>query len=147
MVFEKGATYVFVQDDPTNAYYPNTNFGEVNNVHPLNFSSNSANGPLTDGGNYYTTHVHYYLDNVMVTRDTYNTLADFLAATYRRVEIMVHADTPTQLYYFCDKHLNMGNSVTVIAGKTGEWQLGKEYRVNEVVYHLGNAYKNNTQHI
>ena len=147
LVFEKGATYVFVQDDPTNAYYPNTNFGDVNNVHPLNFSSNSANGPLTDGGNYYTTHVHYYLDNVMVTRDTYNTLADFLAATYRRVEIMVHADTPTQLYYFCDKHLNMGNSVTVIAGKTGEWQLGKEYRVNEVVYHLGNAYKNNTQHI
>ena len=83
----------------------------------------------------------------MVSREAYNTLATFLAATYRRIEIMVKTDTPTQLYYFCDKHLNMGNSVTVIAGKTGEWQLGQEYKVNEVVYHLGNAYKNNTQHI
>jgi len=146
----EGNLYVFVQDDLTNVYYPNDPYAEVPiiNSHPLNFSNNTLNGLLTDGGLAYTTDVTYYLDNQIVTFSEYNDSNTFAAATYRRVEIYVTKDTPNTLYYWCYNHENMGSSVTVTHDfATGSWKEGREYLLNEVVYFGGSAYKCNYQHI
>jgi len=46
--FVVGYTYVFLQDDPTNVYFPNAN-GTTLNPHPLNFSADNLSGGLGGG--------------------------------------------------------------------------------------------------
>jgi hypothetical protein len=104
-----GYTYIFVQDDQTNEYYPNPE-GGTNNQHPLNFSSDNANGSL-GGGTSYTDNVIYRLDGKEVTQAKY--WEDFATSTQRRVHITITSTTPKTLYYWCQQHLNMGNTITV----------------------------------
>lgn len=113
--FVAGYTYEFNQDDQTNVYFPNEN-GTTNNQHPLNFSSDDPNGELGEG-TAYTTGVTYLLDGVAVTKQQY--WDGFEAASTRRVRIKVTTETPSILYYWCQKHLNMGNTITVDVPGTG----------------------------
>jgi hypothetical protein len=110
-----GYTYVFVQDDQTNEYFPNPQGGD-NNQHPLNFSSDNLNGVL-GGGSSYSDNVVYRLDNKVVNQDKY--WEDFSTSTNRSVQITITSSTPKTLYYWCQQHANMGNSITVANPGTG----------------------------
>ena len=113
--FVIGYTYIFNQDDSTNVYYPNPN-GGTNNQHPLNFSSDNLNGEL-GGGTVYTGKVYYKLDNKIVSKQEY--WDNFETAIQRSVSITITSDTPSTLYYWCQKHLNMGNSISTNDPGTG----------------------------
>lgn len=115
MTFVIGYTYVFNQTDLTNLYFPNSN-GTTLNQHPLNFSSDNANGELS-GGTSYTDNVIYLLDGVIVTQTKY--IEKFSTATTRSVQITVTNSTPTTLYTWCKYHTGMGNTITVAEPGTG----------------------------
>lgn len=102
-----GYTYLFDQSDPTNLYYPNPTGGDLNQ-HPLNFSSDDPNGEL-GGGTTYLQNVTYKLDGSVVSKQTY--WDDFERSTERQVIITPTVSTPTTLYYWCQKHLNMGSTI------------------------------------
>jgi len=104
-----GYTYVFNQDDQTNVYFPNAQ-GTTVNQHPLNFSADNADGELGEGTT-YTTRVVYQLDGVVVNKTRY--WERFSTATTRSVQITVTNDTPQTLYYWCQQHSGMGNTITV----------------------------------
>ena len=106
--FVVGYTYVFVQDNATNVYFPNAN-GTTINQHPLNFSADNLNG-INGGGTSYLTDVQYFLDNVSVTQAVYNSNR-FATATARQVRITVTNSTPALLYYWCWNHSAMGNYI------------------------------------
>ena len=106
--FVIGYTYIFNQNDSTNVWYPNA-VGTTNNQHPLNFSSDNANGEL-GGGTVYTDRVVYKLDNKVVTKQGY--WDGFERAEQRSVAITITDQTPTTLYYWCQNHLDMGNTIT-----------------------------------
>jgi hypothetical protein len=108
--FVVGYTYVFVQDNQTNVYFPNAN-GTTLNPHPLNFSADNLSGER-GGGTSYLTDVRYLLDGVSVTQTVYNSSA-FNTATSRQVWITVTNSTPSTLYYWCWNHTVMGNSIAV----------------------------------
>jgi len=110
-----GYTYIFNQNDQTNEYFPNPE-GGANNQHPLNFSSDNANGEL-GGGTLYNTNVIYLLDDDPVTKQVY--WDRFSGASQRSVQITITKDTPTTLYYWCQQHLNMGNEITTALPGTG----------------------------
>jgi len=111
-----GYTYVFVQDDPTNVFFPNAN-GTTPNPHPVNFSGDNLSGERA-GGTSYLTNVTYLLDGIAVTQTVYNSSA-FNTATSRQVRITITNSTPATLYYWCWNHLAMGNSATVADPGTG----------------------------
>ena len=104
-----GYTYVFDQTDLTNLYFPNSN-GTTLNQHPLNFSSDDANGEL-GSGTAYLNNVLYIIDGVTVNKTQY--WAKFATATTRSVQITITSNTPSTLYIWCKNHSGMGNSVTV----------------------------------
>jgi|TARA_B100001094_G_scaffold27168_1_gene22652 hypothetical protein len=104
-----GYTYVFDQTDLTNLYFPNSN-GTTLNQHPLNFSSDDANGELGSGTT-YLNNVLYIIDGVTVNKTTY--YEKFATATTRSVQITVTSNTPATLYIWCKNHSGMGNSITV----------------------------------
>ena len=108
--FVVGYTYVFIQDDQTNVYFPNVN-GTTINAHPLNFSSDNLSGN-NGGGTSYLVDVRYFLDSVSVTQAVYNSSA-FNTAVSRQVWITVTNATPAVLYYWCWNHTAMGNSIAV----------------------------------
>ena len=91
--FTVGYTYVFDQSDQTNVYYPNAE-GTTINAHPLLFSI-TANGihATPTAGVPYETGVIYLLT----------------------------ATTPTTLYYYCQYHANMGNSISISYPGTGSY--------------------------
>lgn len=107
--FVVGYTYVFDQSDDINVYYPNA-IGTINNQHPLNFSADNLNGVL-GGGTSYLDGVEYRLDDEVVTQEQY--FSGFQNADIRTVSIHVTNDTPSTLYYWCQLHLNMGNTINV----------------------------------
>ncbi len=107
--FVVGYTYLFDQSDQTNLYYPNPEGGAINQ-HPLNFSSDNLNGEL-GGGTSYLDGVVYLLEGLEVTQAKYwNT---FSRSVKREVQITITSSTPTTLYYWCQKHLNMGSTIEV----------------------------------
>lgn len=108
--FVVGYTYVFVQDDQTNAYFPNA-AGTTPNRHPLNFSADDISGERGNGTSYLTD-VKYFLNGVSVTQAVYNSPA-FVEATSRQVRITVTNQTPATLYYWCWIHPVMGNAISV----------------------------------
>ena len=108
--FVVGYTYVFVQNDQTNVYFPNAN-GTTPNPHPLNFSADNISGER-GGGTSYLTDVEYRLDGAVVTQAVYNSTA-FNTATARQVQITITNATPATLYYWCWNHVLMGNSIAV----------------------------------
>ena len=108
--FVVGYTYVFVQDNQTNVYFPNAN-GTTPNPHPLNFSADNLSGER-GGGTSYLTDVRYFLDGASVTQAVYNSTA-FNTANSRQVWITVTNSTPSVLYYWCWNHTAMGNSIAV----------------------------------
>lgn len=108
--FVVGYTYVFIQDDQTNVYFPNAN-GTTINRHPLNFSADNLSG-IIGGGTSYLVDVRYFLDSVSVTQAVYNSSA-FNTAVSRQVWITVTNATPAVLYYWCWNHTAMGNSIAV----------------------------------
>jgi hypothetical protein len=111
-----GYTYIFDQSDLTNVYFPNAN-GTTVNPHPINFSSDNANGTL-GGGTAYVDNVSYRLDGEEVSRARYNGV-EFNTSTTRQVWITVTNDTPSTLYYWCYNHLNMGSTIAVSNPGTG----------------------------
>lgn len=115
LTFVQGYTYIFDQSDFTNVYYPNPNLG-TNNQHPLNFSANNLNGEL-EGGTSYLEGVIYKLDDVVVTQEQYS--QGFERADKRIVQISITTNTPETLYYWCERHLNMGAEITVAAPGAG----------------------------
>jgi len=108
--FVVGYTYVFVQDNQTNVFFPNAN-GTTPNPHPLNFSADNISGERA-GGTSYLTNVRYFLDGAVVTQAVYNSSA-FNTATSRQVWITVTNSTPSTLYYWCYNHVAMGNEIAV----------------------------------
>jgi len=104
-----GYTYVFDQTNLTNLYFPNSN-GTTLNQHPLNFSSDNANGEL-GGGTTYLTNVIYVIDGTNVSQTKY--IQDFATATTRYVQITATSNTPSTLYVWCKNHSGMGNTITV----------------------------------
>lgn len=110
-----GYTYIFNQNDQTNEYFPNPEGGD-NNQHPLNFSSDNADGEL-GGGSAYTNNVIYKLNGLAVTRSEY--YEDFASASTRSVQITITNDTPQTLYYWCQQHTGMGNTISVAEPGTG----------------------------
>jgi hypothetical protein len=132
--FVVGYTYVFVQDDQTNVFFPNTN-GTTPNPHPLNFSADNLSG-LLDSGTSYLSNVRYFLNGDVVTQTVYNSAA-FNTATSRQVWITVTNSTPSTLYYWCYNHLAMGNEIAVAdpgsgSGSGGEITAGVGISVVEV---------------
>lgn len=115
LTFVVGYTYLFDQTDPTNVYYPNP-VGGINNQHPLNFSADNLNG-VPGGGTSYLDGVKYILDGEEVTQQEY--FDDFQRSDTRAVQITVTTSTPDTLYYWCQNHLNMGNSIVVDLPGTG----------------------------
>ena len=116
-----GYTYVFVQDDPTNEFFPNNN-GTTPNPHPLNFSADNLSG-VVGGGTSYLTDVRYFLDSTEVNQVVYNS-SRFNTATSRQVRITITNATPSTLYYWCWNHLAMGNSATIADPGTGSGSSG-----------------------
>lgn len=106
--FAVGYTYVFDQSNFTNLYYPNPEGGAINQ-HPLNFSQ-TANGEL-GGGVPYLDGVVYLLEDLVVDKATY--WNNFARSVSRKVQITVTSSTPETLYYWCQNHTNMGNSISV----------------------------------
>ena len=128
--FVVGYTYVFVQDDPTNVYFPNAN-GTTPNRHPVNFSADNLSG-LLGGGTSYLNNVVYLLNGVEVTQTVYTSTA-FITATSRQVRITITNDTPATLYYWCYLHLAMGNSISVADPGTGTGSSGNLDSLTDVV--------------
>jgi plastocyanin len=108
--FVVGYTYVFVQDDQTNIFFPNS-AGTTPNPHPLNFSADNLSGERGNGTS-YLTNVKYFLNGAEVTQAVYNSTA-FNTATSRQVWITVTNSTPSTLYYWCYNHVAMGNEIAV----------------------------------
>lgn len=126
--FVVGYTYVFVQDNQTNVYFPNAN-GTTINAHPLNFSADNLSGN-NGGGTSYLVDVQYYLDNVSVTQAVYNSNM-FTTATARQVRITVSNSTPALLYYWCWNHLAMGQSIAVADPGSGTSSGGTSVSVDD----------------
>jgi hypothetical protein len=120
--FVVGYTYVFVQDNQTNVFFPNAN-GTTPNPHPLNFSADNLSG-LLGGGTSYLTNVRYFLNGSSVTQAVYNSSA-FNTATSRQVWITVTNSTPSTLYYWCYNHLAMGNEIAVADPGSGSGSGGE----------------------
>jgi hypothetical protein len=132
--FVVGYTYIFVQDDQTNVYFPNNN-NTTPNPHPLNFSSDNISGERGNGTS-YVTNVRYFLNGESVTQAVYNSNA-FNIAVSRQVWITVTNNTPSTLYYWCWNHQLMGNSISVAdpgsgSGDGGEIAAGVGISVVEV---------------
>jgi hypothetical protein len=111
-----GYTYVFIQDDLTNVYFPNAN-NTTPNPHPLNFSADNLSGEL-GGGTSYLDGVKYFLNGELVDQATYTSSA-FITATSRQVWITVTSNTPAELFYWCYNHVAMGNSISVAKPGSG----------------------------
>jgi hypothetical protein len=120
--FVVGYTYVFVQDNQTNVFFPNAN-NTTPNPHPLNFSADNLSG-LLGGGTSYLTNVRYFLNGAVVTQAVYNSAA-FNTATSRQVWITVTNSTPSTLYYWCYNHLAMGNEIAVADPGSGSGSGGE----------------------
>ena len=120
--FVVGYTYVFVQDDQTNVYFPNNN-NTTPNPHPLNFSADNLSGQLGNGTSYLTD-VRYFLNGNLVTQAVYNSSV-FNTATARQVQITVTNSTPATLYYWCWNHQAMGNEIVVADPGTGSGSGGE----------------------
>jgi hypothetical protein len=120
--FVVGYTYVFVQDDQTNVFFPNTT-GTTPNPHPLNFSADNLSG-LLGGGTSYLTNVRYFLNGTSVTQTVYNSSA-FNTATSRQVWITVTNSTPSTVYYWCYNHVAMGNEISVADPGSGSGSGGE----------------------
>jgi hypothetical protein len=132
--FVVGYTYVFVQDNPTNVFFPNAN-GTTPNPHPLNFSADNISGERGNGTS-YLTNVRYFLNGASVTQAVYNSSA-FNTATSRQVWITVTNSTPSTLYYWCYNHPAMGNEISVAdpgsgSGSGSEIAAGTGISVAEV---------------
>jgi hypothetical protein len=120
--FVVGYTYIFVQDDQTNVYFPNNN-NTTPNPHPLNFSADNLSGERGNGTS-YLTNVRYFLNNISVTQAVYNSSA-FNTATSRQVWITVTNSTPSILYYWCWNHQAMGNAISVADPGSGSGSGGE----------------------
>ena len=128
--FVVGYTYVFVQDNQTNVYFPNAN-GTTPNPHPLNFSADNLSGE-PGGGTSYLTDVRYLLDGASVSQTVYRSSA-FNTATSRQVWITVTNSTPSTLYYWCWNHTAMGNSIAVADPGSGSGSGGVSVSVASTV--------------
>ena len=109
--FKRGVTYVFNQDESSNATYGG------GQPHPLMFSL-TEDGDLVPGGAHYMPGITYTLDGVEKTMAEYTN--EFNSATVRRVEILVQADAPNTLWYWCHHHTGQGNSIAITDGGAGE---------------------------
>jgi hypothetical protein len=135
--FVVGYTYVFVQDDQTNVFFPNAN-GTTPNPHPLNFSADNLSGER-GGGTSYLSNVRYFLNGVSVTQAVYNSVA-FNTATSRQVWITITNSTPSTLYYWCYNHLAMGNAISVADPGSGGFDGGVQSGVaGKIAYYPSNG--------
>jgi len=66
---------------------------------------------VQDTGTHYSDGVQYILDDIPVSLSAFE--QGFENATKRQTLINVTNDTPSVLYYWCQNHLNMGNTISV----------------------------------
>ena len=109
---KKGIKYIFNQDDSTNE-----TFGGAN--HPLMVSS-GADGDH-NGHGHYMMGITYKLDGSVVNMAGY--VSGFNAATTRRMEWLVQAEAPANLYYWCHHHTGQGDSFAITEGGAGELDI------------------------
>ena len=135
LVLKRGLTYVFNLDDATN------------DTHPLLFSP-LEDGTHVNGGFSYDDNVEYYIDKVEVTKSTY--ISQFTSSTYREIRITV-ADDNINLFYYCNAHTGMGNSIDLstdakwelqVPGTkwSGDWATGIYYEFGDIVNYSGIVY-------
>ena len=120
--FQRGVTYIFDQSSSTN------------DAHPLLFSA-TLDGKLS-GGTTYEVNVVYVLDGVSVNEASY--ISGFSSANDRKIWIEVDANSPDILYYWCNYHTGMGNSIDI-----SNDPLDSAYKVYEIGT-SGYNYKINT---
>jgi len=137
----QGRTYTFNQSDISNIEFNNE-------IHPL-LLSNLLNGELA-GASRYDVNVTYYLDEALVTADTY--LIDFTEATTRYVVITVPASSPAQIFYYSPFNENMGGAMNtrynsqwelMFDGYTwkGAWTISTFYSEGNIVKFKGYLYQ------
>ena len=104
---ERGRTYIFDQNDPTNEDYGLE--GSLIRQHHVMFSA--TDDGEHEGGDHYEKGVSYWLDGVQVSMlDYVQGMAD---ASDRYCKFEVPVDAPSRLYYWCHNHINKGNRVNV----------------------------------
>ena len=101
MYLARGTTFFINQDDASN------------NNHPLVISTTSPSTTV------YNTGVVYLLDNAVTTESDWVNIANFNAATTRRLRVTLQQGSPT-LYYTCYVHgAGMGGNIFATATGTG----------------------------
>ena len=135
LVLKRGLTYVFNLDDATN------------DTHQFLFSD-VENGTHVNAGFTYNDGVEYYINKTQVTKSTY--ISQFTSATYREIRLTV-ADDNINLFYYCNAHEGMGNSIDLstdakwelqIPGVkwSGDWATGIYYEFGDTVNYSGIVY-------
>jgi len=100
----RGATYLFDQNDASNANYNNQ-------AHPLMFSLTEDGDLIPGGAHYDPTTTVYRLDGVVKTMAEYT--SGFASATTKTVHFTPPADAPNTLYYWCHFHTGQGNRLAL----------------------------------
>ena len=106
----KGRSYVFNQDATSNETFNSS-------INPFLFST-TKNGEL-NGGSKYSIGVTYYLDDVLVTANSYVT--NFASASTREVRFTVPESAPTKLFYYSSNNLDVGNEFNI--SHESYWEL------------------------
>ena len=106
----RGDTVTFNLDDASNVGHPLliTDFAGETNLQGWHASTQT----LYDKDVLYERGVKYYINNSEVTYAAY--LANYDAATNRKLEITVPWFAPNNLHYFCYFHANMGNKTNIL---------------------------------
>ena len=100
----RGATYLFDQNDASNANYNNQ-------AHPLMFSLTEDGDLIPGGAHYDPTTTVYRLDGVEKTMAEYT--SGFSTATTKTVHFTPPADAPNTLWYWCHFHTGQGNRLAL----------------------------------
>jgi len=100
----RGATYLFDQNDASNANYNNQ-------AHPFMFSLTEDGDLIPGGGHYDPTTTVYRLDGVEKTMAEYT--SGFSTATTKTVHFTPPADAPNTLWYWCHFHTGQGNRLAL----------------------------------
>ena len=100
----RGATYLFDQNDASNANYNNQ-------AHPFMFSLTEDGDLIPGGGHYDPTTTVYRLDGVEKTMAEYT--SGFATATTKTVHFTPPADAPNTLWYWCHFHTGQGNRLAL----------------------------------
>lgn len=104
---ERGRTYIFDQNDPTNEDYGL----EGSAIRQHHFMISETENGTHSGGSHYEKGVTYWLDGLQVSMQQYT--LNMASANDRYCRFDVPIDAPDRLYYWCHNHVNKGNRMNV----------------------------------